>query len=451
MKIVIIGLGRIGSTVLRSLSDEGHTLTIIDEDRELIESLIERYDVLGVAGNGACMDIQMEANVSEADLVIALTKNDELNIFACLVAKRLGVNSTVARVRNPAYRRQIVEMKDALGISMIVNPEMDMANEIYHLISLPSAVRVERFAKGRALLVEVVAEAGCPLIGESLITLGKKMNAKFLICAVQRGEEVHIPSGHFVIQENDRIHFTSDSRSLIDFLAEAKLVKSPLRSVMIIGGGKVGYYLADALSQKKYSVKLVEANPAKADELAETLSGVNVICGNGTRHDLLLEEGLEAMDAFVSLTDVDEENIIISMFANKKKVKKTITQIESDDLYGMLDELGLSSNVSSRQIVAHRIISYVRALNNSRGSSILTLYKLVNNQVEALEFAAKGSSSIFNKPLKELSIKKDCLIACIIRGHTVIIPNGSSEIHAGDHVLVVTTCKNFNDLTDVFE
>ena len=451
MKIVIIGMGSIGATVLKSLSEEGHTITIIDENREIIENLIERYDVSGVAGNGACMDIQIEAGVDSADLVIALSRNDELNIFACLVAKRLGVNSTIARVRNPAYRKQIVEMKDALGISLIVNPEMDMANEIFNLISLPSVVRAEYFAKGRVLLVEVVAEKGCALIGESLLSLGKKLRSKFLICAVQRGEQVFIPSGHFVIEENDRIHFTSDTRNLVDFLSEAGLVKSPFRNIMIVGGGRIGYYLADALSQKKYAVKLIESNAARADELAESLSGVTVICGNGMQHDLLLEEGLEAMDAFVSLTDVDEENIIVSMFANKKQVRKTITQIESDDLYGMLDELGITSNVSSQQIVASRIISYVRALVNSRGSSILTLYKLVNNQVEALEFAAKTHEKIYNHPLKDLKIRKNCLIACIIRGHEVIIPNGSSEIRLGDHVVVVTTCKNFDDLTDVFE
>lgn len=450
MKIVIIGLGAIGATVLKSLSEEGHVITIIDESRELIEGLIEKYDVSGVTGNGACMDIQLEAGVNNADLVIALTRNDELNIFACLVARRLGVSNTIARVRNPAYRKQIAEMKDALGISLIINPEMEMAHEIFHLISLPSVVRVERFAKGRALLVEVVVEKGCTLIGESLLSLGKKLHSKFLICAVQRGGQVFIPSGHFVIEENDRIHFTSDSRNLVDFLSEVRLVQSPIQNIMIVGGSKIGFYLADALSQKKYTVKLIESSAAKAEELAEALPHATVICGNGTQHDLLIEEGIEAMDAFVTLTAVDEENIIASMFANKKQVKKTITQIESDDLYGMLDELGIDSNVSTKQIVAGRVISYVRALVNSRGSNILTLYRLVNNQVEALEFSAK-TESICDRPLMDLPIKKNCLIACIIRNNEVIIPHGGSEIHLGDHVVVVTTCKNFDDLTDVLE
>lgn len=451
MKIIIIGLGSIGRTILERLSEEGHAITIIDENKDLIESLIEKYDVFGVVGNGACMDIQKEADTENSDLVIVLTKNDELNIFACLVAKCLGVKHTVARVRNPAYRKQIVEMKDALGISMVVNPEQETANEIFNLINLPSVSSIEHFAKGKVLLVEIIAKKGSALIGESLISLGKKLNSRVLVCAVQRGEQAIIPAGDFVIQEEDRIHFTADTKNLSDFLAEVMLVKSPVKHIMIVGGGKIGFYLADALSQKKYSVKLIEENPAKAEALAEDLPYVTVTCGNGTQHDLLVEEGIEAMDAFVALTDVDEENIIVSMFANKKHVKKTITQIESDDLFGMLDELGIDNNVSPKQVVASRIISYARALANSRGSNVLTLYQLVYNQVEALEFAAKKQARIYDKPLKDLTIKKNCLIACIIRNNEVIIPNGDSEIRLGDNVVVVTTHKNFDDLTDVFE
>lgn len=451
MKIIIIGIGSIGTAVLKSLSSEGHTITIIDENKELIECLIEQYDVFGVVGNGACMDIQQEAGAEEADLVIALTRNDELNIFACLVSKRLGVANTVARVRNPDYRKQIKQMKDALGISMVVNPERETAREIYNLINLPSVSGVEHFAEGKALLVEVIAKKGCTLIGESLITLSKKLKSRVLVCAVRRGDEVFIPMGDFIIQEADRIHFTADTKSLGYFLEESNLVKSSFRNIMIVGGGKIGYYLADALSKKEYKVKLIEENTAKAEELAEILPKVTVACGNGTQHDLLIEEGIEAMDAFIALTDVDEENIIVSMFANKKKVKKVITQIQNDDLFDMLDELGVDNNVSPKQIVASRITSYARALVNSIGSNVQTLYQLVNNQVEALEFAVKKQEDIYGKPLKKLRIKKNCLIACIIRGDEVIIPNGNSEILLGDSVIVVTTHKNFDDLADVFE
>ncbi len=451
MRIVIIGLGTIGRTILKNLSGEAHTITIIDECKDVVEELIEKYDVFGVVGNGACMDIQSEANVENADLVIALTRNDELNVFASLVAKRLGVKNTVARVRNPAYRKQIAEMKDDLGISMVVNPERETADEIFNMINLPSVARIEHFAEGKVLLVEVVAAKGSSLVGESLISLGKKLNSRVLICAVQRGDTVTIPSGNFTIEEGDKIHFTADVKNLGDFLAEANLVKSPFRNIMVVGGGRVGFYLADALSKKKYRVKLIEKNPDRAEELAEALPRVTVACGNGTQHDLLLEEGIEAMDAFVALTDNDEENIIVSMFANKKNVKKTVTQIHIDDFYGMLDELGIDNGVAVKDVVADRIISYVRALANTQGSNLLTLYRLVSSQVEALEFAAKKQEWFYGTPLRELRTKKDCLIACIIRKNEVIIPNGNSVIELGDNVVVVTTHKNFGDLNDIFE
>ncbi len=451
MKIVIIGLGTIGRTILKSLSGEGHTITIIDENKDKIENLIELYDVFGVVGNGACMDIQKEAHIDDADLAMALTGSDELNVFACLVAKKLGVKNTIARVRNPEYRQQIMDMKDELGISMIVNPEKDTATEIFYLINLPSIAKIERFAKGRVWLVEIVVEKGCTLIGETLVSLGKKLNTKVLVCAVQRGDEIMIPSGNFMIKKGDRIHFTANASSLRDFLAEINLVKSPLKNIMIIGGSKVGYYLADDLSKRKYNVKLIENDKEAANELAEQLPRVTVIHGNGAKHALLLEEGIEAMDAFVALTDIDEENMIISMFANKMKVKKTITQIKSDDLGGMLWELGIQNNVSPKNIVANRIISYVRALANKRGSNVLTLYRVVGNQVEALEFFAKKPEKFYDKPLKELKIKENCLIACIIRKNEVMIPNGNSCIKQGDNVVVVTTHKNFDDLTDILE
>jgi trk system potassium uptake protein TrkA len=451
MKIVIIGLGTIGKTILKNLSGEGHTITIIDEDKAKVEHLIEKYDVFGVVGNGACLDIQKEANMADADLAIVLTDSDELNVFACLVAKKIGVANTIARVRNPDYRRQIIAMKDDLGIAMIVNPEREMANEIYNIINLPSVAQIEHFAGGRVNLVEVVAEKGCSLIGETLISLGKKLQTKVLICAVQRGDEVIIPDGNFEIQAGDRIHFTSDAKMLGDFLSEANLIKSRLKNIMIVGGGRISYYLASALSQRKYKVKLLEDNPAQAELLAELLPRVTVVCGNGTQHDILIEEGIEGMDAFVALTDIDEENMIVSMFANKKKVKKSITQIKSDDLFGMLDELGINNNVSPKHIVAGRIISYIRALANTVGSNVLTMYQLVNDQVEALEFAAKRQERYYNKPLKDLTLKKNCLIACIIRKNKIIIPDGNSEIQLGDNVVVVTTHKNFDDLNDVFE
>ena len=451
MKIVIIGIGTIGKTVLKSLSKMGHTITIIDDDKDKVESLIEKYDVFGVVGNGACLDIQNEAGIADTDLAIVLTNSDELNVFACLVAKKAGVKNTIARVRNPDYSKQILDMKDELGISMIVNPEKETADEIFNLITLPSISQMEYFAKGRALLAEILLEKGCALIGETLISLSKKLSTRVLVCAVTRGDEVIIPSGNFMFEESDSVYFTSDANTLSNFLTEAKLETSPFKNIMIVGGDKIGFYLANELSRKKFSIKLMESDMKQAERLAEDLPRVTVIHGNGTQHDLLVEEGLEAMDALVSLTKIDEENMIVSMFANKLGIKKTITQIKSDDLYDMLDELGIDSTVSPKRIVADRIISYIRALSNKRGSNVLNLYRLVNEQVEALEFLAKKEEKFYGKPLKTLKTKNNCLIACIIRNDEVIIPDGNSTIMLGDSVVVVTTHKDFDDLNDVFE
>ena len=452
MKIVIIGLGTIGRSVLRSLSDGDNIITVIDEDKNKVEGLIEKYDVFGVVGNGACMDIQKEARVKNADLVIALTDSDELNILACLVAKKCGAENTIARVRNPDYAAQIAQMKDELGLSMTVNPERETAMEIYNRISLPSIAQAEYFAKGRVLLVEVVAEHKSRLIGESLVSLARRFDTKVLVCAVQRGDDVIIPSGSFMFEEGDRIHFTADANTLGAFLSEANLVASPLKKIMISGaGGMTDFYLAEALAKKKFSVKLIENDLSVAEDIAESLPKITVIHGNGTRHDILIEEGIEDMDAFVAITDIDEENMVLSMFANKMKVRKTITQIKNEDLYDMVSELGISHVVSPKHIAANRITSYVRALANKRGSNVLTLYKLVNDRVEALEFCAKTHAKIYDKPLRELKLKNDCLIAAIIRDNEIIIPDGNSCIKLGDNVIVVTTHKNFDDLMDVFE
>ena len=451
MKIVIIGCGTIGTTLLRELSQESHTITIIDEDKEKVESLIQKYDVFGVVGNGACVDIQREAGMRAADLAIVLTNSDELNVFACMVAKKAGVKATIARVRNPDYRKQILDMKDELGISMIVNPELDTAAEIANLITLPAIAQVERFAKGKVLLFELVVANPSPLIGETLISLGKKLKSKVLFCAVQRGEDIFIPSGHFLIIEGDRIHLATDAATLRAFLNEIAQDKSKLKHIMIAGGGRIAYYLAEELSRKRYEIKLIEGDEKKAEMLAEALPRVTVVQGNGSRHDILLEEGIEDMDAFVALTPLDEENLVLSMFSEKVKVKKTVTLIEEDDLLDMLGELGLSNTVSPKAIVANRIISYVRALANKRGSNVLTLYRLLGGQVEALEFAARKNERFYEKPLRELKMKENCLVAAIIRDGEVIIADGNTCIKKGDNVIVVTIHKSFDDLSDIFE
>lgn len=451
MRIVVIGCGTIGKTIIEHVSKEGHNLVIVDNDHEVVEDLIEKYDVMGVVGNGASLDIQEEAKVKSADLVIAVTPQDEINILATLVAKKLGADATIARVRNPEYLRQTKIMKDDLGLSMVVNPEQETADEIAKILNLPSLSKIEQFGKGRVNLIEILIEDGNPLVGESLITMNKKIKTNVLVCAVQRQSEVIIPTGNFIIEKGDRLHIASDSKQLVSFLEELKLIKSPIKNIMIVGGGKISYYLTKALSNKKVNIKIIEANQERAEELAETLPKATIINGDGTDQDLLIEEGIERADAFVALTNIDEENIIVSMYASRFQMKKVITKIKRNTFIGMVENLGLASIISPKDIVANKIVSYIRALSNSRGSNVVTLYKLVNNQVEAVEFYAKKKKGFFDKPLKELKIKENCLIACIIRDGEVIIPNGNDVIKLNDSVLVVTTHQQFDDLTDAFE
>ena len=450
MNIVVIGMGMIGKKVLKSLSKEGHSITIIDEDRQKVEKLIEKYDVMGVVGNGACKDILLEAKAHDADSVIVVTNSDEINLLACLVAKRLGAKNTIARVRNPEYRAQVEEMKDELGLSMIVNPEKETADEIFKILTLPSIAQIEHFAKGMVSLVEILVEKGCSLVNETLFSIGKKIKTRVLICAVQRAGKVIIPTGNFQILEGDRISFTAETACLGDFLEEINMITSPLKKVLITGGGRIGYYLAEELLNKKFKVKLIENDAKSAEEMATRLPKLKVINGDGTDHSLLIEEGISKMDAFVTMTGNDEENIIASMFANKQNVKKSITLVKSDGLSFMLDDLGIKNYVSPKSIVADKITTYIRAIANKRGSKILTLYSLVKGQVEALEFKVNETETVFDKPLRALKIKSNCLVACIIRNDRVIIPDGGSYFMPGDNVIVVTTHKNFNDLTDLF-
>lgn len=451
MKIVIIGCGRIGKTVLHNLIQEGHTITIIDENKDTIETLIEKYDVMGIVGNGASLEIQNEAKVKNADLVIALSFSDELNILACLVANKLGAKNTIARVRNPEYRQQVQDMKEELGLSLVVNPEKETAEEIFNIINLPSVNKIEHFAKGRVNLIQLTIEKDSILANETLSSLNKKIQSKVLICAVIRNEEVTIPNGTFMLKAGDEIHITADAESLGEFLREVNLVKEPLKKIIIVGGSKIAHYLAEKLSSKRYKVKLIENDKKRAEELAELLPKVTIVNGDGTNHDLLTEVGIESCDAFVSLTGIDEENIIVSMYANKVKVRKTITKVNRENLMSMVKDLGITNTISPQNTVASKVISYVRAVTNKRGSNIKTLYRLVDNKVEALEFVAKKKGSFFDKPLKDLKIKKDCLVACIIRDNEVIIPNGMSTIKLNDNVIVITTHKNFDDLTDIFD
>lgn len=449
MKIVVIGDGKVGRSIIEHVSKEGHEIIVIDKNPNVVEQLVNAYDVMGVVGNGASYEIQKSARVEKADLLIATTPSDEINILSCIVSKMLGVKATVARVRSYDYSNQTNLMVKNLGINMIINPEMMTADEIMNVINFPEAISIESFAKGNVEMIEIYVSEKSPLVGAKLASFYEKFQVQILVCAIQRGEEVVIPDGNFVIMPKDKIHLTATKANLKLFLQKIGLAETKIKDALIIGGGKISLYLAKKLLKNKFKVKIIEKDLQRCIELNELLPSATIIHGDGSDQELLMEEGINAYNAVIPLTNSDEENIIISLFASKQKAKKIITKINRHSFIGLIETIGMSSVVSPKELTAQQIVSYIRAKSNSRGSNIRTLYKIVNNEVEALEFVAKKTSKVVNKPLKDLKLKKNILIAAIIREDEVIIPKGNDAIQENDSVIVITKDHLLDELNDI--
>ncbi len=452
MNIIIVGDGKVGAALVDYLSKEGHNVVVIDRDPKVIEQMVNSYDVMGICGNGANCEIQLEAGVDSADLFIAATSSDELNILSCLMAKKAGAGHTIARVRNPDYLKQLPFFKDALGLSMIVNPEYDAANEIAKVLRFPNAINIETFYRGLVDLVEIKIDESNPLCNMQMTDIFNKFGIKILVCAVQRKNEVIIPRGDFIFKAGDRIHITAPRGVLVDFMKKLKIYKHRTKDIMIIGGGKMGYYLARQLCETGgYNVKIIENNLERCEKLCELLPNADIIHGDGTDRETLLEQGLDGQDAFVALTTIDEENIIASMYASSLGVIKTVAKVNRVS-YEVLESIGMDSAFSSKTIAANRIVAYARALENSgEESSVQTLYKLVGGQVEALEFKIETDFSEIDIPLRDLKLKRDTLIACIIRNHKVIYPGGNDCIELGDRVVIVTKSNHISSINEIFE
>lgn len=448
MDIVIIGEGKIGATLTEQLSKEGHNITVIDNNPKRVEEIVNLYDVMGLCGNGASYDIQMEAGVNKARLFISASSSDELNILSCLIAKKIGARHTIARVRSPEYSRQMTFMKEELGISMLVNPEYEAANEISRVLRFPSAIKIDSFAKGRVDLAEVKLNAGNPLDGLPVSAIHTKYQVRVLICAVQRGDAAIIPNGEFVLQSGDKIHITASRQELSSFLKMLGIYKQRLKNVMIVGGGKIAFYLTQQLIEAGYYVKIIENNEKRCIELSELLPKAQIIWGDGTDQDILLEEGLEQTDALVSLTGIDEENIIISMFANTKQVDKIVTKVNRIS-YDILNSIGLETVVSPKLVASSRILRYVRDKQHSGNSSMQTLYKLVGGKAEAMEFNVTEESKCADIPFKQIQFRKEVLVACIIRGNKVIFPGGEDRLLPKDTVIIVTAKSGIQELDDI--
>lgn len=452
MNIVIIGDGKVGYKLAEHLSKDNYDVTLIDNDEEKLKNAGNNLDINCFAGDGVSVEVQEEAGVSGSDLVIACTSTDELNMLSCLIARRLGAKHTIARVRNPLYYKQIDLLKEDLRLSMVVNPEHAVANEIARNLIFPQASKVETFVKGRLELVEFAVKAGTPLVGNALADIYRKFQIKVLVCAVQRGQEVFIPDGYFVVQEGDKLHIAATHKEIERFFEKIGNRKKRIKNALICGGGRVGYYLAHSLSAMGMQVKIIEQSMERCEQLCELLPELTVIHGDATDHDLLIEEGIRDCDAFIALTGVDEENIIMGLFAHREGVAKIITKVNEDSRAQMVDGMGIDSVVSAKNATADAILSYVRARQNSLASAnVEAMYRLVDDRVEALEFLVKQETKYTNIPLKNLKTKQNNLIACIGRKRHIIIPNGNDCIQPGDTVVVVTKSKKVQDITDILE
>ena len=451
MKIVVCGDGKVGSTVSSQLSNEGHDVVVIDKNPNVVNRSTNNMDVLCIHGNAASRAVQIEAGVPDADLLIAVTSEDELNLLCCLIAKKLGAKNTIARVRNPEYSLELKYIQDELGLSMSVNPEYTAALEIARSMRFPSAIKTDSFVHGRVDLVEFKVTAGSVLIDRMILELRKIASVKILVCAVLRDGKPIIPDGHFVFKENDKVTITGRPTDLLLFFKEIGLPYQKIKNVMIVGGGRITYYLTAMLLDMNYAVKIIEMDEEKCKQLAGAFPKANVIHADATEPDLLNEEGLQNTDAFIALTGFDEENILLSLDAQSNNVKKVITKVNRVNFEHLLSKFGVDSIVSPKYITANQITRFVRAMQNSIGSNVETLIRIVNNQVEALEFVVSPTFKYQNKTFSELKFRSSVLISCIFRNNRLIFADGNSTFQSGDHVIVITTRTGLDALEDIIE
>ena len=449
MQIIIVGCGKVGYAIAQQLNEEGHDITIIDTNREKVEQTISTLDIQGVEGNGTTFNTLLEAGIKASDLLIAVTGKDEVNLLCCLIAKKAGNCNTIARVRNPEYVNETNYLREELGLSMVINPELTCARGISHLIEIPSALDFTTFAKGRANMIEISIPEKSVIDGMTVIDFSKKINNKTLICSIERGGEVIIPDGNTILCEKDKMYVIILPSELHSVLHKIGIKTKPIKNVLIAGGSKVAYYLTKCLEEAHIQVKIIEKDFKNCEQLSERLPHTLVIHGDATNRQLLLEEGIDNMDAFVSLTNMDEENMLLSLFANKVSKAKIITKIDKISFEEVINELPIGSIACPKNITAKSIIQYVRGVQNSFGSNVETLYRILDDKVEAIEFKVKQSSKVTGKPLMDLNIKKNLLVCAIFRNGKIITPTGKDTIETGDHVLIITTNKGLADITDI--
>lgn len=449
MKIILVGCGRVGYVLTEQLNKEGHDVTVIDKDEEKIQRISSSMDVYGISGNGTSHNVQMEAGIKEADLLISVTDSDEINMLCCLIAKKTGNCQTIARIRKPEYYEEVSFLKEELGLSMTINPEMTAAAEMSRLIQYPSALEVETFVKGRVTLIKVAVTENSPLDGLVLRDISKVISNRVLVCIVKRGNDIVIPDGNFKLMAGDGVSLTLPVEESTAFFKKMGIKTSPIKSMIIAGGGTTSYYLAKQLSKTGVQVKIIEEDRALCEQLSEALPNAMVINGSCIDKDLLLSEGIQNIDALAALTPIDEENIMLTLYAKRIAGCKTMTKMDKLNFDEVTDDLNLDTVVSVKAITTAYIIRYVRAMQNSYGSNVQTLHRLFEGKVEALEFRITDKAKVVGKSLFELQLKKNLLICCISREGKIITPSGRDELKPGDGVIVVTTNLGLDDIDDI--
>ncbi len=452
MKIMIIGCGKVGTSLVRELSREGHEVTVIDNRAERAKGIVGDYDVMGLVGSGMDHNVLQDAGIEDTDLFIAVTGNDELNLLCCLLARKLaGQVQTIARVRSPEYSQTIMDLQSDLGISMIINPELAAAREVFKAISLPPTVSAETFSSDASEIFKLKIPAGSVLEGMAIKDIASRLKADVLICMVERGDELYIPDGDFILHEKDLISVTGQPKKRMQFFRKIGIKSSPVHNVMVVGAGKLAFYLARMLEKTNINLILIDNNRETCEKMAAFFPKATVIEGNGSDADMLMEEGLEQMDAFVSLTGIDEENIILSLYIRSIMPIKTITKINRIKFDDVINALDLDTIINPKKLTSETIIRYVRAAEGGLGSNVETVHRLAQDRAEALEFAVKEHSKATDVPLMDLPTKADTLAALIVRDGKPILPRGSDQIRVGDSVIFITTKTGLCKLDDVLE
>ncbi len=451
MKIIIIGCGKVGRALTEQLVSENHNITVIDTNPKKIQTITEDLDVMGINGNGASITTLLEAGVEQSDILISVTGSDELNLLCCLIAKKASRCQTVARVRNPMYSQEIDFIKAQMGVSMIINPELTAAREIEKLLRFPAASKIDTFANGRIYLVKLKMDKRIPLDGIQVKELPSRSGSDILVCAVEREDTVYIPDGNFVLRENDAISFVASREQVQCFFKNFSLPTKPVQSVMIVGGGTIGYYLAKQLLKRDVRVRIVENSLERCEALSGLLPDATVIHGDGTDRHLLMEEGLGRAEAFVTLTNLDEENILLALFAKKNSKAKLISKVNRLAFDDIIEGLDVGSVIYPKYLTTDYIIQHVRSMRHSSINTIETLYRLLDNRVEALEFSILESCPVTDIPLAKLPIRPGHLVCCIRRGEQVLIPRGQDSIQVGDSVIIVTLERGQQNILDILE